>query len=283
MPIDSAGNRADLVVFTKSTVSRLNTGQWVEQFINACSRDMAKWIRENSSVKSHEEIWTRLMAYYQAAAPRTYEGVSSICKTKERQQQHLKSIIDDDIYLIIRADDKHLSDIYSLYDNITKVIKPTYGPVTYVNCNGETVTTKDPVLIGPKHMMVLQQTDHKPMAVSSAKIQHHGLLGGVTRETRNSHPIKQQAQRSNGETEVRLYAATMGADFVAEQMDMANNPDAMREAVRTILNADKFSEIEELVKRDVTPLGGSRALQYVTHLLRGYGIDIVGNVYDDEN
>lgn len=279
MPVDQNGNRADVVIFTKSTVSRLNTGQLKEQFINAASRDLSIWIRNSVGKLPHEKIWSRLMAYYHAVSPRMFKELERA--PVERQQSHVQSIVEDGIYLIISPDDSHLSDIRKLYHDIMAVIQPTYGPVSFINHAGQREVTKEPALIGGKHFMVLQQTDYKPMAVSSGKIQHHGLLGGVTRESRNSHPIKQQAQRAIGETEGRLYAATMGADAVAEQMDLSNNPDSIRSAIETILNANDFKDMEHLVDRTKTPLGNSRALQYILHFLRGYGIEVVEEVYND--
>ncbi|RLD69344.1 MAG: cell division protein FtsZ, partial [Bacteroidetes bacterium] len=44
---DAAGNTADIVVLVIGAVKRLNPGQFYEQYINACSREMGTWVRDN--------------------------------------------------------------------------------------------------------------------------------------------------------------------------------------------------------------------------------------------
>lgn len=273
MPVDEDGNVADVIAFAKGAISRLNVGQFYEHFVNAASRDMSKWVRANVGVLSHEEVWGRLMDYYMAASPRQAELVCKNYTTKAQQSEHLESIITSGIYLYISPTDEHLGP--DMVGKIRKVIEPTYGPVSYVDSTGSRVTTRDNVFIGIKDMIILEKTDHRPMAVSSSNLQHHGMISGSTKESRNAHPSKQQSTRVFGETEVRLMAATMGGDIMAELLDLANSPDSHREAVLSILSANNSSQIDSLVDRRKTPLGSSRALMFVTHLLAASGIKIV--------
>lgn len=267
------GNRADICIYSKAGVARLNAGQFYEHYINAASRDMSKWIRNNYSINTHEDVWNRLLAYYEAAAPEQYKMTIQLYKTQQEQIRHIQDIIDKGIYLVISPVSEHLNpDIVS---NIEKIIKPTYGPVSYIDMAGNLVTTKDNVFIGINQIIVLEKTELRPMAISSACLQHHGLISGNNKEIRYSHPSKQQATRVLGETEVRLFAAAMGPDAVANMLDMANNPESHREVVNSILSHDRPINIPEAVNRNKIPLGNSRALAFFNHVLFCAGVKIV--------
>ena len=280
MPVDMDGNRADVIAFAKGSISRLNPGQFYEHYVNAASRDMSKVIRADYGKVDNGQLWLKLMAYYTAVAPAQAEIMIRNYKTDKKIDMHLQSIVDSGIYLYISPDEPHIGP--DIFRNVEKVISPTYGPVTYTNSTGDVVTTIDSAFIGPKDMIILEKTDQKPMAVSSGTLQHHGVLGGATRESRNAHSSKQQAARVLGETEVRLIAATLGGDVIAELLDLANSPESHRQAVKSILTAKNPAQINELVCRIEIPLGNSRALAFVTHVLHCCGIEIEDEVLSGE-
>lgn len=273
MPVDMDGNRADVVAFAKGAVSRLNPGQFYEQYVNAASRDMSKWVRAKFGTLPLNEIWDRLMAYYKAAAPEMEEALSKNYTTTQEKDSHIRSVVESGIYLMISPDAPHLGP--NMFFEIEKVISPTYGPVTYTDLSGRRVTTKDKVFIGSLDMIVLEKTEQRPMSVSSAMLQHHGLISGNNREIRNAHPSKQQSTRVLGETECRLVAATMGPEALAELLDLANNPESHRHAVRSILKANTPSKIRELVNRKELPVGNSRVLALFNHILLCAGTMII--------
>jgi hypothetical protein len=275
MPVDKDGNRADVISFAKASVSRLNPGQFYEHYINAASRDMSKWIRENYSPTSHEFVWNRLLAYYAAAAPEQYDIMIKLYTTFQEQSDHINSIIKDGIYLFISPTSEHIDP--SILGKIETVIKPTYDRVSYMDSTGQVWLTKDKVLIGIKDMIVLEKTDLKPMAISSPCLQHHGLISANNKETRNSHPSKQQSTRVFGETETRLYAATMGGRVMAELMDMANNPESHRMVCQNIMRTEQPINMQKAVDRNLVPLGKSRILSYLNHMLFCAGVEIIDN------
>ena len=278
MPVDKDGNVADVLAFAKGAVSRLNVGQFYEHYVNAASRDMSKWVQAQYGKVDNSVIWERVMTYYKAAAPQMAGLLERNYTSKAAIDNHIQSIVESGIYLYISPVEEHLGP--QMVRNIDSIIKPTYGPVSYVNSVGERVITRDPCFIGIKDMIILEKTDQKPMAVSSATLQHHGMISGATRESRNAHPSKQQSTRVLGETECRLFSATMGGDICAEMLDLANSPESHREAVYSILAADKPSRIDSLVDREKNPIGRSRPLAFVTHLLAASGTSIENNTGD---
>lgn len=273
MPVDAAGNRADLISFAKAAVSRLNPGQFYEHYVNAASRDMTKWIREKHSILPHKEIWNHLMAYYKAASPEQHQLITKNYVTEADQAEHIRKIIESGIYLYISPDAPHLGP--NIFTEIEKVVSPTYGPVSFIDPSGNRVTTRDPVFIGVSDMIVLEKTEQRPMAVSSATLQHHGLISGNNKEIRNAHPSKQQSTRVLGETECRLIAAVLGGDVLAELLDLANSPESHRAAVISILDSVNPINIPKLVNRDELPLGRSRVLSFFNHVLLCTGVAIV--------
>lgn len=273
MPTDMDGNVADIACFAKGGIARMNPGQFYEHYVNAASRDLSKWIRNNVNVIDHAVIWKRLMDYYLAASPEMHSLMLKNYVDISEQMKHISTIVDVGIYLYISPDAPHIGP--SMFTNIEKVISPTYGPVSYINVAGDKVITEDKVFIGIKNMIILEKTEQRPMAVSSATLQHHGLISGNNKEIRNAHPSKQQSTRVLGETESRLIAATMGGDTLAELLDLANSPESHRAAIWTILDSDKPTNIETLVDRNKHPIGNSRVLSLFNHILLCCGTAVV--------
>lgn len=273
MPTNANGVRADIAIYAKGAVSRLNPGQFYEQFINAASRDMSNAIRDINQSSGYETAWVELMRYYEVAAPTQHAVLDKEYTTADMRKGHVEEVCRNGIYLFIRADDPHVDP--GIVGRIRSVIEPTYGPVTYVDDAGNIRTTHDSVLIGSEHILVLEKSDQRPMAASSATLQHHGLISGPTRQTRSAHPGKRQATKTAGETEVRLFAAAMGPDAAAELLDLSNNPRAHRAACQSILEAEHPAQVVQLVDRKEVPYGESRALAFITNLLAARGEEIV--------
>lgn len=271
-PIDKDGNVVDLVTYSKGAVSRLNVGQFYEQYINAASRDMTKHVRANYGKLSNDELFASLMNYYSVVAKDQYNEMLEHYTSSDLIDSHVKSVVDAGIYLYIDPTDDNINK--DLLKKVEQVISPTYGPLTYVDNVGRRVTTKDSIFVGPADMIVLEKTDQNPTSISSGSLQHHGLLSGPSKTSRLAHPSKTNSIRVLGETECRLYAATMGSSTVAELLDNANNPTSHRAAIKSILSAKKPSYIKELIDRKKLPLGGSRSLSFVNHIFAAMGYSI---------
>jgi DNA-directed RNA polymerase beta subunit len=282
MPVDEAGNRADIVMDPNSTISRMNLGRLYEQYINAASRDVAKVIRaelglshgDRHAIRKVEEIertnpvlfdrvWNYLMGYYRIVSPKQYGWFASGEYPKPRSQ-HVGSIVEDTVYLYMPPDNEPES--VDIINELEKHYRPTYGPVSYIGNSGQRVTTRKNVRIGSMYIILLEKIGDDWTAVSSGKLQHFGVLSQVTNTDKFATPTRNQAIRAWGESEVRIGVSYVGPQFVADMMDRNNNPATHRMILESILQADKPSAIRMAVDRNVIPLGGAKPLQLVKHI-----------------
>lgn len=295
MPVDADGNICHLAIYIRSGISRLNAGQFYECYVNGCSRDISKWIRDPSVENTNkyfpkesqkdkfvynadgnhtlDSLWETLMKYYNACSPNFSALVRKQYPDVSGKQRHLDSIRTDGVYLIISPDEPHIGP--QMLRDIKKCISPCYGKVSFINDCGKRIVTKNNVLIASKHMIVLEKTHIRPMATSSSPTQHHGIIMGSSSSNRDAHPTKQQATRVLGETEMRLFGATMGGEVIAELTDMANSPITHDLVLFSLLEATRPSAIQTLVDRKVHPLGGGRSLSLVRNIFTSSGFDLV--------
>ena len=275
MPIDAEGNRADCIMDGDSTIKRMNIGRMYEQYINATSRHVTNqvraWLATDKSQATYQKAWEYLLGYYQIVTPKMYDLITGPSYTKS-PQAHVEDIVKDGVYLWIPTD----NPVYTP-DIITQLMKayPIHmGPVVYRGRSGNVVTTKANILIGSLYVMLLEKTStYDWSGVASAKLQHFGIPARLTRFDKYSTPGRPQPVRISGESEVRLFAATIGGYATADLLDMSNNPVTHKHVVANILRAPNPSNIERVVDRKEVPLGHSRALLHVTHHLQCAGME----------
>ena len=280
MPIDADGNRADIVMDSLATVSRMNVGRLYEQYINSASRDVVKTIRKELGIIDNvitvemldnieetnkaliEKVWEYLLGYYKLCSPKMYI-VFTDGEYTEKKNVHLSNILNKGIYLYMPPDNSVEND--DLVVELEKYYRPTYGPVTYTGTSGIKVTTKLPVRIGSVYIMLLEKTADDWTAVSSGKLQHFGVLSQVTNNDKYSQPSRNQAIRALGESEVRIYASYVGGKVTADLIDRNNSPSAHLEILKTILKAKQPTNIDIAINRNVVPIGKSKPLGLIKH------------------
>lgn len=290
MPVDEAGNRADIVMDGYATVNRMNLGRSYELYFNAASRDTTNKIRKElnppnfhhprafieevfySDKLLFDKVYRYLMGYYKILSPTMYKWFTEDI-TDEQKIDHLSSVVKDGIYLYMPPD----NDIESVDAvlEIEKYYKPTYGPVTYVGNSGKRVTTKEPIRIGSVYIMMLEKTGDDWSAVASGKLQHFGILSQITKGDKYSQPTRTSPIRAIGESEGRIFASYSGQRSIAELVDRNNNPTTHKAIVHSILTADKPTNIDKVVNREEIPYGGSKPLSIVKHVLQCAGIRFV--------
>lgn len=268
-PIDAIGNRADVIGFARSSVARLNDGQFYEQHISACVRDLSFWVKTNYGQLDNSVLWERVLSFYKIVAPEQYNAAVNMYATATDINEHLKTIVDDAIYLLIPANAEHINyDIIAKLDNI---IKPCYGPITYVDANNETVVTEDKLFIGVQQMMILEKSDQRPTAISTAPLQSHGLLAGSSKVTRNSYASRVQTTKNYSETETRLYSATLGSEILAELLAANNSSIIHRDVVKKILSKKFPTRSYYLDRMDTTT---ARPFKFINNTLTSFGLTI---------
>lgn len=290
MPVDEAGNRADIVMDGNATVNRMNIGRAYELYYNSASRDVTTFIRNQLNVKDqhHPKVYVEeifysnravfdscykyLMGYYKIVSPKMFRFFNGELSDEDKIN-HIASVVKDGIYIYMPPDTEveHVEAVLE----IEKHYKPTYGPVTYVGNSGRKVTTKDPVRIGSVYIMLLEKTGDDWSSVSSGKVQHFGILAQLTRADKHTQPIRTSPIRAIGESEGRIFVSYAGQKAIAELMDRNNSPITHKKIVRTIIEAEKPTNIDHVVDRNVIKYNGTKPLSIVKHVLQCAGIKFV--------
>lgn len=291
MPVDAAGNRADIIMDAGSTVNRMNVGRIYEQYFSGVARDITREIRQTLHVepinpRDHiEDAYTKVQEiaktnpeviqqahdyackYYNIVSPIQYDTYSKL--DWNGIVEHVGDIVDDGIRLFMPTDNPN--EPIDMVLEVEKNFKPVYGPVTYIDDNGNKVTTKHPVRIASMYMMVLEKIADDWTSVAYSKLHHFGILTPINKQERNSAPYRNGPVRTIGEVESRIFASYCGRRCIAEMMDRSNNPTTHQEIVKNILNAEKPFNIDNLVDRNKIPYGNTKPLQLLNHVSQCYG------------
>lgn len=286
MPVDEAGNRADIVMDPNSTVSRMNLGRLYEHYINGACRDMQKRLiaqlgfnpnakdlfRHFTQLSSDNALvkpaYDTLMHFYSLISTKMYNHFSTI--DSAQQKEHLFSVLKDGVYLFMPTDNE--IETVEIIKQLENFYPPTYGKVTYKNTKGQTCTTTENVRVASLYMMLLEKIGDDWAAVSSGKLQNFGILAQLTKADKYSQPTRNQAVRVVGETEGRILVSYCGQPMVAEVMDRNNNPLTHKNIVWNVLDADKPTNIDFAVDRKKIRYGGAKPIQLVNHVLMCAGI-----------
>lgn len=274
MPVDADGNRAEVIMDGDSTIKRMNIGRVYEQYINACSRDVTKRVREFVvGGGSIEEAYNYLLSYYRTISPK----MADLMESPDYQgtpESHVKSVIDEGVYLWLPPDNP--ADPVESIKLLRDFFPPTHGPVTY---DGGYVTDR-PVLIGSLYVILLEKTGVDWSGTSSSKLQHFGIPARVSNADKYATPGRNQPVRILGEAEIRLLNAVAGSDTSADLMDQSNNPATHKAIIRRLLSSETPTNFDRIIDRREVPLGNSRSIQFVNHILECAGLEFVRELDD---
>lgn len=267
MPTTATGIVADVIKDPLSVIKRSNVGQIFEQWTNQASTQAVVRIRACATLA---DGWNMAMNYYKAAAPYMFWKCMKHLDTSGLQDTHIQSIMNPNVSiqaaltLLLPPDSPNIG-IQQVKD-IEANCKSIIGPVTYRGNSGKMITTKRPVAIDTKYMMLLDKTGEDWSTTSIAKRQHHGIIVQLGRADKYLNPYRESPVRF-GESEYRAFAAFMHPDVVAEVSDRTNSLQSSEAVNWAILTADKPSAIHCTVDRNRVPRGNSRPLQLMKHLM----------------
>ena len=288
MPVAQNGVRADIIMDGNSVVNRMNPGVVMEQYLNTASYDINERLKKlanyntkgkrpivqvtelfNNNIDLFNSVYNKLMEYYSLVSIKMFNKLSKL--ENEGKIEHLASCFEKGIYLYIPTDyEEEFHKVTKALEN-DPIFKPTYGPVTYIGNSGIKCTTKYPIRIGSAYMLLLEKIADDGSAVSSGKLQTHGLLAKLSKLDKNAQPIKNQAVRAIGETEGRIIISYVGERATAEIMDRNNNPFSHKQVVYNIISADKPTNIDSLINRETNPFGKTKPLELVKHIAQCAG------------
>lgn len=274
MPTTACGIVADVIKDPLSVIKRSNVGQIFEQWTNQASTQCARRVRACASL---EEGYQILMAYYKAASPYMYWYCMKHLDSKDKQDNHVREVgnpklTDQEAITLMLPPNSPNIGIQQVKD-IEANCKSIVGPVTYRGNSGKMITTKRPVAIDTKYMMLLDKTGEDWSTTSIAKRQHHGIVVQLGRADKYLNPYRESPVRFAGESEVRLMSAVMDPDIVAELLDRTNSLYSSEEINHNIMTAEKPTDIDCVVNRKKIPRGNSRPLQLMKHLMMCGGVE----------
>lgn len=295
MPMDKDGLRADVICDDISTIKRMNYSRLYEQYISRVClhikfklRDyigmnrhephgphaISKYLKKNLSLESSEQFYefakTLLLEFYNIILTKIknhFLGLNS-----DEWIEHVLYVTAYGPYLYITPN--HDKSAKQIVKDLFATYRVSKDVVTMKSPDGEMITTKEPVLIGPLYMLLLEKTGDSWSATSSARYQHFGIIA-TSKADKYAYPYKNSAVRSIGETESRVYASYTSPLAIAEMINRSNSSVAHRAVVDSIMKADNPSDIKCAIDRNVVSFGGSKPLQYVKHLLYASGLQIL--------
>lgn len=285
MPIDSAGNSADMVTDFGATVNRMNEGRLYQHYMGAACRDVRKnmqCILNRTEFGSFDDFmlideaarnkaYDFLLQFYSLVSP--VQHAKYFCLPQIRRMAHLYRCMRKKVRIFSQINfTKHPLDAI---DEIEEFYPPTYGPVSYVGNSGKRCTTKDNVRIAPMYIMLLEKIADDWSATSYGRFQHFGILSPMTRSDKFTRPYRDSPVRFTGETEVRLLTGICGQDTIAEILDRSNNPSTLKHMAYKMLTTEKPTSINRLVDRQMIPYGNNKPLQLFRHNLFCFGVKAV--------
>lgn len=295
MPVDSDGNRADIVTDGGSTINRMNLGRLYEHYFNSAMRDVTNQALDILGIPRKQKIileqleaidvnkinqaWFHISKLVSIMSPEQYKFMMSL--NDKNKYEYLTDIINEGLKMYVPIGSG--PDVMDCVKTIEKEFNIVYGPVTYVGNSGQLHKTKNNIRIAPLYMMLLEKIADDWNSVSTAKLQHFGILSAMTKSEKYAHPYRCSPVRTIGETEGRIFAGYCGRNALADMYDRSNNPLTQRNMVWNILDAPKSGNIESVVDRNFIALGGAKPLQLINHIFQCSGFKYTYQPEKSEN
>lgn len=282
MPVDQYGNRADVIMDSGATISRMNLGRLYEHYyshLSTYNRSVLIQMLGVDPSSGEDEIYDHIMSLWSDKINQTWEWLLGLFQlVSEKQFTYFSKItaLEDRVEYLSSVCKKALILYYPIGNHDEPVLaiktieaspyKPPKGPVTYTNDHGERITTVEDVRIAPMYVLILEKIADKWLSAASAKIQMHGLPISVSKKEKHRHPWNYTPVRIMGESECRLMLAYTGRRGLAEVIDRSGSVLTHKHVYRGILDSPQPGNIQNLVNRHQIPYGGNKALEMFKHI-----------------
>lgn len=269
MPALPSGHSADIVIYGRGVIARMNIQQLPEHYIKATLREATKRITNFVDNGDYDSAWDLFTALCAIVSPTTLKD--ALIGDQDERDALMDSIADDKMYIVKRPDEF----IYGteIIEKIEAICPPERDYITYTDIKGNIRTTVDKTIIGAKSFMVLDKSDNKDMSVGSVLRQHHGLPAVQNKATLFSSGNKKSPLRSLAESEVRAGSSIVGGDAISNILNLSSNPDLHKFAVRTMYEAEDVENIENVTNEEAVIKDGN-SLKYLKTILGNSGIEI---------
>tara|TARA_Y100001956_G_scaffold82973_1_gene107761 strand:- start:153551 stop:155665 length:2115 start_codon:yes stop_codon:yes gene_type:complete len=262
MPQNIYGQYADMAMDGDSNAKRMNVGAAFEPYttgyLDQTKRMCKQYLAEgnvDAAVNYYSEIISRLS--------KTHGDMLKECPDIEHEMNMFLRDGDHEELLLPPTDD-HIGFIGI---ELAKEFDPLrYGPVRYIDEQGNKHVTLDPVLISSIDVYVVEKLGHDYSAVSTAKRQHFGLLAKPGAASRYASPVREKPNKFIGEAEGRLINYVAGPEITGRIINRPSDPIATQSLIETIVTAEQPTNIEQAIDYSVVKPNGNRARQLMSNI-----------------
>lgn len=276
MPVDEQGFRADLVIGSLTVFSRMNPGQWMEQFINRGGELIQRRMTEMVQVKGdYKSAWNLYCAYLNDCNPKFAEEMIKVHPTPARQKEMINEVIQEGIHIQISPYQEGLNtskalELYNKYGIYKSRVSFSFEDENKVL---RKVVTKQPVMIGYEYIFLLYKMPH----LRACNI---GYVNQFKTPTRASDiaiaqsPYPQTAIRL-GEDEVRNLIMAGGGKVAAKITgEYGNSSEAVHKLANHLLRDEKPGQLQEIDMNVAQITESNNIIKVAKHLFSCVGIDM---------
>ncbi len=287
MPVDAEGNVADIVMAPDGTIARTNYARLYMMQFGAAAVKATRIIRSKTGLGDDcaleeveylpknvfDDVWEFLIETYSRLNPEHSRLLNEL--PEKYKHLHVHECLTTGVRFIRDVACKKPAPVAAW--DMEQWLPVCYGPVTHqLIKDGRVEVTKDPVLIAPVAIMLLDKTAEDTLTVSTAAHGPFGVLIKHNQADKYSKPWKDSPARTIGESEARAYAAhTKDPEMIADMMDRANNPAVQLAMARKIVSSERPGGIEDIIDRSVYDYGDTRPIGIATNFLQCYGVKMV--------
>lgn len=284
MPVDELGNRADIIVDSVSTISRMNIGRMYEAYIGAVARDNRKRLIDYFTKKYGENflnfinevdlkfIREFLSGLYKMINKYMHEYIDNI--SDHHLYEHFKTIVNDNLYIFYPVENnKNITDVIEEIEN--SMYKPHIGKIFYRDEFNNLVESKENIRIGNIYIMLLEKIANTYSSVSSSKINVFGFPIKGSNIDKQKYPHSMNPVKSLGETEVRIITSFSSPEMIADLIDINLNTTSHKLLIKSILeyNNGIFNNMFD-IDRNIVSYGRTKSLDLFRHIINSAGFDI---------
>lgn len=266
MPVTPSGKRAHMIYGPESPVNRLCSSQDYEQIFGAVSREVQRNVGEMLS-GTHDrvdEAFTYLLDYIERFKPAERKLIESYNLNHSQKKQLLEdTALNGPKVQILPFTDR-------IGPEFTLKLAEDYGVekehVTFVTFDGRRVTSKEPVLVGPKYMYLLYKIP-EVYGVSMGYTNQLRVPIHPGEEAKKTLPIKNTPGRL-GVDEIRNIVLASDQETAARLMLMhGSSHEALNNLGYRLLTEKNPSAIEEIDLTTEEIVEGSTMIKAIQHAL----------------
>jgi hypothetical protein len=273
MPRDIYGRYTDVVMDSKSTVSRMNLGRESERVYGGVSSKVSRIVREMvSDNKSVNEIYNYMLGAWKIFDSYQYHYNLTVNETTKKK--FIEEAVNDRFIITMPVDNP-----IQAYDCITSLMNyPDYMPdmskIYIRNDDGTETVTEEDFMITPYYYMLLHKTGDSWLSAPTSRINVNGLVVSSNSKYKYNVPYSAHTVRTLGETEMRTLAAVLSPLALAELKHRAVSLLDNELIHRKLLLSKNPMNINCLIDRNLYPMDDDTALNMANGILANFGVEL---------